>query len=524
MTAAETDIRLSSQQLSLDSLVTTHRDDNGDTAALEFDGQVCSYAQLAAAISLLSRRIAACGNPGDRVAVLARNRFEYVVLLYAVPAAGRVVVPLNIRLAPREWMDQLERSGASILVAEPDLLEALSVADPAHSGYKVICLGEDYQDWLTQGPGQSPPKLLGDEPAWLMFTSGTTGKPKGAILTHRSLLAGLESAQQGRPVLAEDRFLYCFPLFHVSAHNVLLQHRYGATVMLLPGFNAEQVLLACRSGKVTTLSLAPTMLAMLLEHPEFRPSDLAGIRTLGYGASAMPIDLLRRTAEMAPIGFSGGYGMTELSGSISFLDADAHRQALAGESGLLASVGKPVSGVEVRLLDDDGGVAETSGTGEILVRGTQVMKEYWNDSVATAGTLDRGWLHTGDIGHMDAAGNLYIVDRKKDMILSGGENVASREVEEVLAMHESISTAAVVGLPDDLWGEKVCAVVTLKPGLRVDTSDLQVFCRERLAGYKIPKSIAVVETMPVNANGKIDKGRVREQLVVHLDPGGSSSE
>ncbi len=484
--------------------------------ALEFEGEVWSYAELAAAVSQLALCIAGVGKPGDRVAVLARNRLEYVALLYAVPAAGRILVSLNARLSAVELRDQLERSGSSLIFGETTLLDSLGIDPDLKARCEIVDFDEGYVDWLSRPTGAELPELDGTEPAWLLFTSGTTGKPKGAILTHRSLLAGLVSAQQGRPVLAEDRYLYCFPLFHVSAHNVLLQHGQGATVLLVPGFEAGEVLEACRRRGVSTLSLAPTMLAMLLEHPEYAPADLSGLRTIGYGASAMPVDLLLRTARDTEVGFSGGYGMTELSGSISFLDVEAHHKALEGDAELLASVGKPVSGVEIVLVDDEGNVVVSGDRGEILVRGNQVMKGYWDDPVATASAMQRGWLRTGDIGSFDASGHLYIVDRKKDMILTGGENVASREVEEVLAKHPHVNTAAVVGLPDQRWGEKVCALVVPSQGVVPDVEALLEFCRERLARFKSPKIIAVAEIMPVNANGKIDKRQVREYLLKDL--------
>jgi acyl-CoA synthetase (AMP-forming)/AMP-acid ligase II len=334
------------------------------------------------------------------------------------------------------------------------------------------------------------------------------------VLTHASFMAGLRSAALGRPVEPSDKYLYPFPLFHVAAHNVLLQHQYGAAVVLARSFDAAATLAACRELQVTTMSLAPTMIAMLLDHPDFRPADLQSVRTIGYGASAMPQTLLRRLLAETDVGLCQSYGMTELSGSAAFLTVSDHRLAADARPELLQSVGKPLPTVEIRLAGEGGRGCAMGESGEILVRAAQCMRGYWNQPEASALAIVDGWLHTGDIGRFDAEGYLYIVDRKKDMIISGGENVASREVEEVVRRHPAVKDCAVIGLPDPRWGESVCCVVQL--GAQVSDQELIDHCRGHLAGYKTPRRWVRVASLPLNAAGKIDKPALR---LAHAAPG-----
>ncbi|MBN7797837.1 AMP-binding protein [Parahaliea mediterranea] len=476
-------------------------------AALWWRGEAISYGWLQRRIERLASRLAAAGRAGERVAVLAWNCPAFVELIYAVPASGRVLVPLNVRLAASEWCDQLRSAGVRTLFAGADLLATLRAHPECPPDLELIALDGEYERWLDTGPLAPPPAIRPDDPVWILYTSGSTGRPKGAVLTHRSFLAGLESAAIGRPVLPGDRFFYPFPLFHVAAHNVLLQHRHGAAVVLAPRFDAGDTLRACRELGVTTMSLAPTMIGMLLDHPDFAPGDLAGVRTIGYGASAMPETLLRRLLAQTPVGLCQSYGMTELSGSVSFLTPEDHRRAAENCPELLRSVGRPLASVDIRLQNARGERCTADEPGEVLVRAAQCMAGYWRDPLASEKALADGWLHTGDIGRFDTAGYLYLVDRKKDMIISGGENVASREVEETLRRHRAVRDCAVIGLPDPRWGEVVAAVVQL--AREVADAELADHCRRSLAAYKTPRRWLRVEALPLNAAGKVDKPGLR---------------
>ena len=481
--------------------------------ALWWQGKAISYATLQHNIAAIAARLSAGSQPGDRIAVLAWNSAEFVELMYAVPAAGRILVPLNARLAPAELAYQLQHSGASLLFAEAALLQPLLAHDESVRRLRVITLEQEYTQWRDAAPPvgtqlrhkQPHP----DDPVWILFTSGSTGRPKGAVLSHRSFIAGLASAALARPVAPDDRYYYPFPLFHVSAHNVMLQHLYGAAVVLARSFDAAGTLRACRELQVTTMSLAPTMIAMLLAHPDYAVADLRSVRTIGYGASAMPESLLQRLLAEPGVGLCQSYGMTELSGSVAFLTVEDHQRAARGESELLRSVGKPLPTARIKLVDDAGAPCPTGTRGEILVQAPQCMQGYWQDADATALALQDGWLHTGDIGYFDAQGYLYIADRKKDMIISGGENIASREIEEVLRRHPAIADCAVIGLPDAKWGECACAVIVPKHNVSDDA--LHAHCREFLAAYKTPKRWIRVDALPLNAAGKTDKPLLRRQ-------------
>ena len=476
--------------------------------ALWWRGEAISYGTLNDRVARLAARIAGTGCPGDRVAVLAWNCPEFIELIYAVPASGRILVPLNARLAPPELIYQLESAGATTLFADSDLLQPLLQHGALPDNLSLVTLDSDFASWRDEGPGSTLPETCEDDPVWILFTSGSTGRPKGAVLTHRSFMAGLRSAALGRPVLPGDRYLYPFPLFHVAAHNVLLQHQYGAAVVLTRSFDPAETLQACRELRISTLSLAPTMIAMLFDHAEFRPDDLAAVRTIGYGASAMPESLLRRLLSETGIGLCQSYGMTELSGSAAFLTVEDHRRAVEDRPELLRSVGRPLPTVKIRLVDEEGRECPVGASGEVMVRGEQCMRGYWQQPAATAEALEDGWLHTGDIGRFDAEGYLYIVDRKKDMIVSGGENVASREVEEILRGHPAVKDCAVIGLPDTKWGETVCAVVQLAG--QASDRELTDHCRSSLAGYKTPRRFIRVDALPLNAAGKVDKPLLRK--------------
>ena len=476
-------------------------------AALWWQGVATTYASLNERVVALATRLAACGPPGERVAVLAWNCPAFLELIYAVPASGKILVPLNARLAPAELIHQLQSAGVTTLFGDSGLLQPLLREREFDPRVTAIDLDAGYEQWLARGQVAPVPPTSADDAVWILHTSGSTGRPKGAVLTHRSFLASLRSAALGRPVVATDRYLYPFPLFHVSAHNVLLQHQYGAAVVLMKSFDPVTTLQACRELKVTTMSLAPTMIAMLLDHPDFSAADLRTVRTIGYGASAMPQTLLRRLLAQTDVGLCQSYGMTELSGSVAFLTVEDHRLAAETRPELLQTVGRPVPSVQVALTDELGRACAIGDCGEILVRAEQCMRGYWHQDDATSRAIVDGWLHTGDIGRFDTDGYLTIVDRKKDIIISGGENVGSREVEEVMRRHPAVKDCAVIGVPDARWGEVVCGVVQLAgPASNRELSD---HCRHFLAAYKTPRRWLRVDALPLNAAGKIDKPALR---------------
>jgi acyl-CoA synthetase (AMP-forming)/AMP-acid ligase II len=450
-----------------------------------------TFAELLARVDARAAQVASCTDPGDRVAVLAENCVEYVELYYAVPHAGRVLVPLNHRLHPAEWSRTLTRAGAWVLFASPSLA-ARAEPDP-----DVACVD------LAPPPPAPFAAPVRDERdvAWLIGTSGTTGDPKLAMLTDASLIAAVDATLGARPVGRDDVLLTPFPLCHVAGYNVFVLHRRARPVVLQPTFTVAGLVDLVREHGVTMLSLAPTMIAMLLDDPGVADADLATVRALGYGASPIPGPVLRRVVERWDWDCSQGFGMTELSGNAIFLGPDEHRAAARGDARLLVAAGRPAPGVEVRLGD----------RAELLVRAPQVMRGYWEDPAATRDAIDDdGWLHTGDVARIDTDGLVTIVDRTKDIIVSGGENVASREVEEVLHAHPAVRDAAVVGVPDERWGEVVTAVVVVRSSIVAD--ELVAHCRAQLAGFKSPRRVHFVDELPRTASGKVRKHELRARL------------
>ncbi len=482
-----------------------------DTPAVITETETVTFAELAARVEQRAAQIASMSEPGDPVAVLAENRVEYVELYYAAPRAGRVLLPLNHRLHPQEWIATLGQAGAPVLYGERALLDryraAINPTAPTAPAVRICTFADapggadtfDAPASLAAAHVDMPSRTANDI-AWLIGTSGTTGSPKLAMLSDANLLAAVDATLPARPVGEDDVLLTPFPLCHVAGYNVLVLHRRARPIVLQRSFDPVGLTRLVRDHGVTMLSLAPTMIAMLLDRPDVDDRDLASVRALGYGASPIPGPILRRVVDRWGWDCSQGFGMTELGGNALFLGPTEHRRAAAGDDRLLTAAGTPAPGVEVRL-----------GTGdELLVRAPQVMRGYWNDPDATVVAIVDGWLHTGDVARIDEDGVVSIVDRKKDVIVSGGENVASREVEEVLHAHPAVDDVAVIGVPDPRWGERVCAVVVAREP--VDADLLIDHCRAQLAGFKRPRQVEFVDALPRNGSGKVLKHQLREMF------------
>ncbi|MFA1549198.1 class I adenylate-forming enzyme family protein [Actinomadura chokoriensis] len=505
----------------LDDLLDAAARDAPDAPALSVDGTTWTFRELRARVDALSAYLSGRCSRGARVALLAHNRLEYVAAYYGVPRDGRILVPLNQRLHPREWADQIARSGAELVIGEPDLLDRLAAEGGLPAGRPALA-GIDDLPW--DGPESGPESATEsatasgadpDDVAWLMFTSGTTGRPKGVRLTHRSLLAGIEVTASGRPVRRGDVFCTPFPLCHVAGYQVILHHLFRRHAVVLRRFTPAALVEATRRHGVTNLSLAPTMLEDLLAHVEDDPAALdvlrGAVRVIAYGSAPMPVPLLRRAGDVLGCDFNQGFGMTELSGNAAFLSPDDHRAAITTRPELAASAGRPAGGVEIAVLDEDGTHLPPGALGEIAVRGPQVTTGYWDDPDATAEAFTGGWFRTGDAGRVDEDGYLYLVDRLKDVIITGGENVSSLEVEDVLRTVPGVAQVAVVGLPDPRWGQTVCAVI-VPDGTPPSEDDLIAACRARLAGFKTPRGVEYVDTLPRTGNGKVRKSALRARL------------
>ncbi|CAB4607673.1 unannotated protein [freshwater metagenome] len=482
-----------------------------DAVALIDDAGSLTFAELDQLVRASAALINDLLGPGVSVAVLGPNHRTWVSLYYAVPAAGRTLVFLNHRLHASELLSMIERSDAGIVIGDPLELDRLRDA-----GAELPMF--DWQTWSDLVDGMTDPPALSKSdpsvPAWLLFTSGTTAAPKGAMLTHASILAAVEASSGARPVEADDVYMFPFPLCHVAGYNVVHRHAHGRPVVLMSGFAASEFCDTVERERATSTSLAATMLATLVELIESEPhrlTQLQSLRSIAYGAAPMPTPLLRRADELLGVDFAQGYGMTELSGNAVFLNAEAHRRGLSGEAGLLEAAGTPAPGVDLRLVNDAGEDVAHGEVGEILIRAAQVMQGYLDDPAATDAALRDGWLHTGDMGRI-VDGWLHVVDRKKDIIITGGENVSSLEVEAALLDHPSVARVAVVGVPDPKWGENVCAVIVATPGSEIVSADLVAFVRQRLAGFKVPRHIVFVDELPVTGSGKVVKAQLRQRL------------
>ncbi|WP_280435550.1 long-chain-fatty-acid--CoA ligase [Nocardia carnea] len=491
-----------------------------DRIALRFEDQRIGYRELRDRSRRLANALLGVAAPGDRVAVLSPNCTEYFDCYYGVPMAGMALTILNFRSHPDQVAALLRHSAAGVLIVAAefaDLVARIRAEIPAV--HTVISIGgpiESATAWeeFVGGaqPVVPPVRPAADDTAWLVYTSGTTGMPKGVMLSHRNLLAGITSSALQWELPEDTVFLFCFPLCHVGGYVTLVNHLLGATVGFLRTYDNATFLRLVDEWQVTQTGLAPTMISFLLRDPALDTGSLATLQAVGYGAAAIPAAVLREGLQRFGCDFYQGMGMTELAGNVLHLDAAAHRRAATGETDLLMSAGKPMRLADIRIVDDEFADVAVGEIGEMVVRADQVTVGYWNDPQATAAAFTDGWFHTGDLVRQDDEGFVYIVDRKKDLIISGGENVASLTVEQALYRHPAVAEAAAVGVPDETWGEVVCAVVVPRAGVTVAAADIIAGCREHLAGFQVPRRVEFVDALPKNVTGKILKRELRERF------------
>ncbi|MBI1252145.1 MAG: long-chain-fatty-acid--CoA ligase [Alphaproteobacteria bacterium] len=493
-----------------------------DVPAILFEDRVTTYRALRDRVFQLSHALADIAAPGDRIAILAENCPEYIECYYAVPGARMGLTLLNYRLSPRELAFIIGDSAPKALFLEPKYLPAIrEVRDRIPSVETLILIGGQaeadciaYEALLARGAPVEPSERPAEtDLCWLLYTSGTTGLPKGAMLSHRNLLAAIMNALAAWETPADDVCLQTFPLFHVAGYVVPIHHLRGVPLAVMRNFDPETLARMVERHKVTNTAMAPTMVAMLLDDPRLAAFDLSSLRRIGYGASAMPAEIIRRAQRRWPaVRFTTGFGMTELAGNVMAMGPDDHERAAAHDLPILRSVGKQMPLARVRVVDDAGQDAPPGETGELVVKGDQVLCGYWGNPDATKKSFIDGWFRSGDLARWDDEGYLYIVDRKKDMILTGGENVYPREVEEVLFEHPEIADAAVIGSPDVTWGEIVVAVVCQRSGAALTAEEVIAFVRERIASYKKPRCVVFLDALPRNASGKVLKRELRERI------------
>jgi len=488
-----------------------------------------TFAELAERAEAAAAALVRAGvGPGDRVAIWAPNSARWVVASFGVYLAGGVLVPLNTRYQGEEAAHVLRTSGATLLLTVTDFLDRdfLGMLDGV-SGLanlrRVVLSGPvpaRASSWASVLEGIGP----GSAEAWdvaatrrrairpedtsdIIFTSGTTGAPKGAMLTHGASVRTYAVWSELVGLRRGDRYLIVYPFFHTAGlkSGVLASVLTGATIHPHPVFDVPTVMAKVAAERITMLPGPPTVFQSILSHPDLASFDLSSLRLSVTGAAVVPVSIIRRMRE--ELRFENvvtGYGLTETTGTVSMCRHDDPPDVIA------ETVGRPLPGVEVRVVDDEGHDVTPGQAGELLVHGFNVMKGYFNDPVATAAALDDGWLRTGDIGLVDAGGNLRITDRKKDMFIVGGFNAYPAEIENALLGHPDIAHVAVVGVPDDRLGEIGVAFAVPRPGHAVDPAAVIGWASSRMANFKVPRRVEVVDSLPLNPSGKVMKFRLRE--------------
>jgi fatty-acyl-CoA synthase len=484
--------------------------------ALVFEGRTTTYAELDALSSKCANALIASGvAPGDKVAVLAKGRDDFFILWFGALKARACLTPVNWRLAIPEIAFILADSGARLAVVGEAYAETLAAVLTECPAIQTVIQFEpghprwpDFRGWIEGFPATDPglPHQADDDVIQL-YTSGTTGLPKGVQLTEANYEALFASAtRQWAKFDAGDAVLVAMPLFHVAGANMGMLGIYqGARAIVMREADPGAILALIEEHAIRQAFLVPALINMILQHPSLEGADLGCLERVYYGASPISEDVLVRAQERFGASFTQLYGSTETNGMGTYLSPQAH------DEGRLRSCGVPSPGVEVRIVAEGGDPAKPMEVGEIEIRSPAVMKGYWNRPEATAETIDaEGWLRTGDAGYFDAEGYLHVHDRVKDMIVSGGENVYPAEVENALFSHPDIADAAVVGVPDDRWGEAVKAIVVLRPGADIDPASIIAHCRTRIAAYKSPKSVDFIDALPRNASGKVLRRQLRE--------------
>jgi long-chain acyl-CoA synthetase len=480
-----------------------------------------TWEQTVDRVACVAGALAALGlGRGDRVAILALNSDRYLELMYALPWIGAVMVPLNTRLATPEIEYILKDSGTVGLFIDAAMAHHLGALDGKIPGVREVIWLDDiaspdgmlhYEDLTAYEPTDDI-GARDDDLAGLFYTGGTTGRSKGVMLTHTNLVVNAMNAVAGMGFTSDTAYIHSGAMFHLadgaSSFGVTLA---GGRHAFVPRFEPLEVLQTIAGEKVTHAQFVPTMINMLVNHPRFGEFDIATLKFILYGASPMPEGVLRKAMEVMPhVGLMHGYGMTEAAPIVTLLPT--RYTTLSGPyAGRLKSCGQAALGCEVRIVDADRREVPRGTTGELAVRGANVMKGYWNRPDETAAVLEDGWYYSGDGAYMDKEGFVFIVDRLKDMIISGGENVYSAEVENAISLMPGVAEVAVIGVPDERWGERVHAVIVPKRGAAVTPEQVIAHCHAQIAGYKCPKSVDFRDTpLPLSGAGKVLKRELRE--------------
>ncbi|WP_025898649.1 long-chain-fatty-acid--CoA ligase [Sneathiella glossodoripedis] len=493
-----------------------------DAIATIFGDRTRTYSEFRHRVQKFAGALRELGvTDGERVAILAQNSDRYLEFYYATPWAGGVFVPVNTRLAVPEFAYWLNDSGSEILLVDDAFAPAVAELRNLVKGLRtVIYIGDketpegllNYEDLIAEAAAVEDAGRHGDDLAGLFYTGGTTGVSKGVMLSHNNLVVNTLNSMPAYGFTEESVWLHAAPMFHIADGAAVFAAVMGMSRhVFIPGFTPELTLQAIENHGITETLLVPTMVNMLVNHPRVRDFDLRSLKNIVYGASPMPEAVIVKALEELPgCGFTHAYGQTECAPLVTYTGPEYH--VLSGpNAGRFKSAGRAAYSVEVKIFDDDDREVAPGTVGQVCVRGDNVMLGYWNKPEQTAEALKGGWMHTGDGGYMDEQGFVYIVDRVKDMIISGGENVYSAEVENAIYQHEAVVECAVIGIPHQKWGEQVHAVVRLEEGAEVSEADIIEFAHTLIAGFKCPRSVEFTkDPLPLSGAGKILKTELRK--------------
>lgn len=501
-----------------------------DQEIIVFEGKRLTYGETLDRVRRLASALWGLGvKPGDRVAVLQTNSNQYVETYYATATIGGTFVPLNYRAKVPELEYMITAAEAKVLLIGDRYLETIKQIRPRLSRLQACIAMESAQpDMLSfehlvaqSSPDLEDAEIDEQDVSILMYTSGTTSLPKGVMLTYgdfTNYVVGTVEMADGTP---RGTSLLCAPLYHIAGTaNIMTALWTGRKIVVLRQFEPAEWLEAVQTEKVTHAFVIPTMMKQLIHYPEFTRFDLSSLENLSYGGAPMPFPVIRRAIEVFPkgTGFVNAFGQTETTSTLTVLGPEDHRlegtpEEIEKRLKRLTSVGKPLPDVAVKVTDEGNRELPAGELGEVVIRTSRVMKGYAGQESATAALLDAdGWLHTRDLGYIDEDGYIYLVGRKDDLIIRGGENIAPAEIEAVLHAHPAVDETAVIGVPDEQWGQKIAAFVVLHPGKTANAEELTEFCRQRLASFKKPELIRFVEALPKNPLGKVLKKDLRVQF------------
>ncbi|MFC0186749.1 long-chain fatty acid--CoA ligase [Fictibacillus aquaticus] len=484
--------------------------------AVECEGRSYTYGELNTAVNRLAHGLISLGvKKGDKVAIVMKNSDHFMISFFAAAKIGAVVVPVNFRLTANEIQYIFSQSDTVLVLCDSEFEETVNSARETTGVSSVIVVGDVagegnllYDNILSHNEEEPNVEISEHDDLEILYTSGTTGRPKGALFDHDRIFKVSLTMLVNMELRKDERFLHLAPLFHSAQLNLFMIAGVilGGRHYIHRDFHPVKALQAIQDHEITHLFAVPAMYNFMLQVPNVTDYDLSSIRRCGYGAAPMPPELVRKSiAAFKTDRFFNLCGLTEAGPGGILLDPEGHEQHLgkSGKAGFLT---------EARVVHENGEDVKPGVVGEFILRSETVMKEYYKKPEETKSALKNGWLYTGDLATVDEEGYISLVDRKKDMIISGGENVYSAEVEAVLYEHPAILDAAIIGLPDEVWGEAVTAIIVLREGAEIDEQELKSFCRQKLAGYKVPRRIFIEPQLPRNASGKILKYQLRQKM------------